>query len=155
MYLNFVNNKLIDGPRGLPNCYECISNFDCLEKNDPEALKDLSKYGLPGHKWLKGIELSDALRPEFYEKHDPNTIEYAIVNDVVYFKFKKITPNKQEILDRLRLERNQKLSSTDWTQLPDAEITKEEKEKYIKYRKALRNLPNQYIKYNRLEWPVL
>jgi hypothetical protein len=42
MYLNFVNNKLVDGPRGLPNCYECISNFDCLEKNDPEALKDLS-----------------------------------------------------------------------------------------------------------------
>jgi hypothetical protein len=155
MYLNFINNKLVDGPRSLPNCYECISNFDCLEKNDPEALKNLSKYGLPGHKWLKGIELSEALRPEFYEKHDPKDIEYAIVNDVAYFKFKKITPSKEEILTRLRADRNQKLSSTDWTQLPDAEISNEEKERYIKYRKALRNLPNEYLKYNRLEWPIL
>lgn len=155
MYLNFVDNKLIGGPRQLPNCYECISNFDCLERNDPEALKDLSKYGLPGHRWLKAIELSDALRPEFYEKHDPDTIEYAIVNDIVYFKFKKITPSKEEILTRLRKDRDEKLKSTDWTQLPDTEITSEEKEKYLKYRKILRNLPNEYVKFGRLEWPVL
>lgn len=155
MYLNFVNNKLVGGPCGLPNCYECISNFDCLEKNDPEALKDLSKYGLPNHKWLKAVELSEALRPELYEKHDPNSIDYFISNDVAYFKFKKITPSKQEILIKLRKDRNEKLASTDWTQLPDAEISHEEKQRYIKYRKALRNLPNDYLKYNKLEWPIL
>lgn len=155
MYLNFVDNKLIGGPRQLPNCYECISNFDCLEKNDPEALKDLSKYGLPGHKWLKAIEFNEPLRPEFYEKHDPEAINYAIVDDVVYFKFNKISLPKEDLLLRLRKERNEKLYSTDWTQLPDAEITNEEKQKYLKYRKALRDLPNEYLRSGRLEWPSL
>lgn len=155
MYINFVDNKLVNGPCQLPNCYECISNFNCLEQNDPEALKDLSKYGLPGHKWLKAVELSDPLRPEFYEKHDPNVIEFFIIKDVAYFKFKKITPTKEEILIKLRKDRDEKLALTDWTQLPDAEITIEEKQKYFKYRKALRNLPNEYLKFNKLEWPVL
>ena len=155
MYLNFVNDKVIGNPQGLPNCYECISNFDCLAENDPEALKDLTKYGLPGHKWLRVVEINSPLRSEFYESHDPNLFSYYIVDDVVYFKYDVVSLDSKILLARIREDRNKILASTDWTQLPDVEISDEEKQKYAIYRKKLRALPNEYLKSGRLEWPVL
>lgn len=38
------------------------------------------------------------------------------------------------------------LAATDWTQLPDVDLTRTDKETYRKYRKYLRNLPNLYEK---------
>ena len=82
MYLNFVNDQIVGKPQQLPNCYECISNFDCLEKNDLQALKDLSKYGLPGHKWLKVKDISDPINHILYEKYDSDFFSFKIIGDV-------------------------------------------------------------------------
>lgn len=43
----------------------------------------------------------------------------------------------------LRMKRDGKLQSTDWTQLPDAPISEQLKEAYKVYRQALRDLPEQ------------
>lgn len=48
-------------------------------------------------------------------------------------------------LQRLRLNRNKILLSTDWTQLPDSPFTSEQKHYYRKYREYLRNLPRDII----------
>jgi hypothetical protein len=51
--------------------------------------------------------------------------------------------------------RNQLLSSTDWTQLPDAPLTDEQKAAYGAYRQALRDLPN-HVNFPNLsadDWP--
>lgn len=40
--------------------------------------------------------------------------------------------------------RNNQLTVTDWTMLPDVEITKDRKDQYRKYRKFLRKLPRLY-----------
>jgi hypothetical protein len=51
--------------------------------------------------------------------------------------------------------RNQLLSSTDWTQLPDAPLSDEQKAAYGAYRQALRDLPN-HVNFPNLDaddWP--
>ena len=51
--------------------------------------------------------------------------------------------------------RNQLLSSTDWTQLPDAPLSDEQKAAYGAYRQALRDLPN-HVHFPNLDaddWP--
>jgi len=155
MYLNFINDQIIGKPRQLPNCYECISNFDCLEKNDPEALKDLAKYGLPGHKWLKTKDCSDAINHFFYEKYSDDIFSFKIIGDIVYIKYKIITFPKEDLINKLREERNKILADTDWTQLPDVNLPEHDRQRYLKYRQNLRNLPNKYLSSDQIEWPIL
>lgn len=155
MYLNFVNNQPKGKPQQLPNCYECISNFDCLEKNDPEALKDLKKYGLPDHKWLKIKDISDALDINLFESYNYEDFDFCIKEDLVYIKYKKILLSKEEIIQKIREQRNKILASTDWTQLLDVNLPEYDKLRYLQYRKALRDLPNKYKETLKLEWPVL
>lgn len=51
----------------------------------------------------------------------------------------KPQPTEQEMKDKVRSIRNQYLSSTDFTQLPDAPFTEEEKSQYTQYRQYLRD----------------
>ena len=44
-------------------------------------------------------------------------------------------------LNHIRLLRNEKLASTDWTQMPDAALTPEVKTAWATYRQALRDVP--------------
>jgi len=155
MYLNFVNDQIVGKPQPLPNCYECISNFDCLEKNDPQALKDLSKYGLPGHKWLKVKDTSDPINYLFYEKYNSDVFSFKIIGDVVYIKYQKITLSKEDSICKLREDRDKILASTDWTQLPDINLPEYDKLRYLKYRQNLRDLPNKYLASGQIEWPTL
>ena len=98
MYLNFVNDQVIGKPQQLPNCYECISNFDCLEKNDPEALKDLAKYGLPGHKWLKVLDCSDKIDELIYQKYNYEKFSFSIIENLVHLKYDIINLDKDQLL---------------------------------------------------------
>jgi hypothetical protein len=48
------------------------------------------------------------------------------------------------------------LQSTDWTQLPDAPLSAENKEKYRVFRQKVRDLPAKYndnTKLDEIEWP--
>jgi len=45
---------------------------------------------------------------------------------------------------QVRQERNRILSQTDWTQIPDAPLSEEQKDQYKRYRTALRDLPSIY-----------
>jgi len=155
MYLNFVNDQIVGKPQPLPNCYECISNFDCLEKNDPQALKDLSKYGLAGHKWLFVKDISEPVNHLFYEKLNFDLFSFKIIGDIVYIKYQKIKLLKEDLINKLREDRNKILASTDWTQLPDIKLPEYDRERYLKYRQSLRDLPNKYLLSGKIEWPTL
>ena len=50
----------------------------------------------------------------------------------------------EEALRLLREMRQNELSDTDWTQLPDASLTSSVKTKWQKYRAAMRDLPAAY-----------
>lgn len=47
-------------------------------------------------------------------------------------------------IDEIRFQRDILIAKTDWTQLPDAPLTDEQKAQYKAYRQALRDLPSDY-----------
>ncbi len=59
-------------------------------------------------------------------------------------------------LDDIRRIRNQKLAESDWTQLPDAPLTAEQKAEWAAYRQALRDVPQTMESKGSTapEWPV-
>lgn len=62
-------------------------------------------------------------------------------------------PTQEEKEQAIRNERNLRLTFTDWTQLPDAPLTAEQKAAYAKYRQALRDVPAQSGFPDAIEWP--
>ena len=54
----------------------------------------------------------------------------------------------------IRTERNQRLASTDWTQLPDVTLSDDAKQAYRTYRQALRDFPSSTTDPLNPDWPV-
>lgn len=54
----------------------------------------------------------------------------------------------------VRVRRNLLLSSSDWTQLPDAQLTQEKKQQYQEYRQQLRDLPQVSANPTFITWPT-
>lgn len=50
--------------------------------------------------------------------------------------------------------RNNLLASSDWTQLPDVDLTDEQKANWRQYRAALRAVPDQPTFPNQIAWPI-
>lgn len=62
--------------------------------------------------------------------------------------------NQEMFIQSVRRKRNSLLGASDWTQLPDAPLTDEQKQQWIEYRQALRDLPNQGVfDPNLIQWP--
>lgn len=55
----------------------------------------------------------------------------------------------------IRAQRNQFLCSTDFTQLPDFPATEAQRKEVLTYRKALRDIPEQFDDPSKLVWPEL
>jgi hypothetical protein len=53
----------------------------------------------------------------------------------------------------IRMERNSKLSASDWTQLPDSPFTTTQKQAWATYRQDLRDVTTQVDPFN-ITWPV-
>lgn len=67
---------------------------------------------------------------------------HKVVDGQVVYSPKVATP--QEVLARVREQRNARLSQSDWTQMPDSPLTAEQKSAWATYRQSLRDLPSQY-----------
>ena len=61
------------------------------------------------------------------------------------------------IKDIVRKERNDMLAATDWTQIPDVDLTDNEKASWGVYRQALREIMDNEVSFfdkDRLFWPT-
>lgn len=71
-----------------------------------------------------------------------NDNSYTIVESGNYYKVEKLPeptpPSEDELKVQVRAVRDSYLSATDYTQLPDAPFTSEEKAQYAGYRQYLR-----------------
>ncbi|WP_125782832.1 tail fiber assembly protein [Pseudoalteromonas rubra] len=56
-------------------------------------------------------------------------------------------------IQEIRIARNALLAKTDWTQMPDAPLSTEQREAYAIYRQALRDVPQSYGIQGTVEWP--
>jgi len=54
---------------------------------------------------------------------------------------------------QVRALRNQKLRDTDWTQIPDSPFAAQQRQQWVQYRQALRDVTNQQDPFN-IVWPV-
>lgn len=59
-----------------------------------------------------------------------------------------------EHLQLVRVERDKRLSATDWSVLPDSPLSDDKKNQYIEYRNALRDLPSQVKDVEEVNWPI-
>jgi hypothetical protein len=55
---------------------------------------------------------------------------------------------------KLRIDRNTKLKDTDWTQMQDAPLTDEQKQRWAVYRQDLRDLPVNTTNPLEPNWPT-
>lgn len=53
----------------------------------------------------------------------------------------------------VRNERDNKISQTDWTQMPDSPLPVDKKTEFAAYRQALRDIPQTFKKPDEVDWP--
>lgn len=62
-------------------------------------------------------------------------------------------PTDEVRLDKVRARRNMLLTACDWTQIPDAALSADDKTAWADYRQALRDLPSTFD-VNAPAWPI-
>jgi hypothetical protein len=71
--------------------------------------------------------------------------------------WEKTTIPELELMAKVRLERNNGLELSDWTQLPDSPLTEEKREEWAEFRQKLRDLPESIpsdaTEYANFIWP--
>ena len=65
----------------------------------------------------------------------------------------EIEANTESQWAKIRSQRDTLLAACDWTQLPDVPLDTEQKQAWVVYRQALRDVTSQADPYN-IEWPV-
>ena len=109
------------------------------------------------------------VKEQSYEVHPsmswidcPNDIRIGFFYDGKTFKSDEQTPEEifEIRMDQLRKIRNSLLNETDWTAIPDNDLSWLQKRKWRKYRKQLRNFPidaERQLKNNvycKIVWPT-
>ena len=62
---------------------------------------------------------------------------------------------EQQKRDQIKYQRDLYLQQCDWTQLPDAVLTIEEKAAWQNYRQALRDIPQTFNSPDEVVWPAM
>jgi len=62
-------------------------------------------------------------------------------------------PTRAKLLTGILAERNQRLTASDWTQMPDTPLTNDQRAAWVSYRQALRAFP-ETCDLDDLVWPV-
>lgn len=62
-------------------------------------------------------------------------------------------PTGEQLMVALRQRRNRLLSACDHTQMPDVNLTTEQREEWRQYRQALRDLPETVADLTAIDWP--
>lgn len=147
-YCLVQNGTIVDGPRALPQSTANASNLPLLSQ---EQLKSLG--------WLPYREVRE---PAANQAPNGNTVE-VLEDEVVYTQlYRDLTQEEidaaaaQPVIDywsSVRYQRNQKLTESDWTQLPDSPLTDAQKLNWRTYRQALRDVTNQTDPAN-IAWPL-
>ena len=129
-------------PQVLPNRIRLSTG---LTKTDRSTFteKDLVDAGYTGP-----YEKPDDIVRGFFEKVEWNSESLS---------WEKTTIPELELMAKVRVERNNGLELSDWTQLPDSPLTEEKKAEWAEFRQKLRdlpeNIPSDPTKYSNFIWP--
>ena len=96
------------------------------------------KIASRGRKGLAGLHDD---HPALVDEETGEEIEPALTKNYTVEKEDITAELEAQKWDKMRAERNAKLTACDWTQMPDAPLTDLQKEEWATYRQALRDLP--------------
>ena len=137
-YAELHNLEIVQIHAKLPTAWKNLSYPNALSALE---LSDMSWSGNEGYAFYPYIEVIPDSN-EFYR--------LSAVVDVVDVEAKIVTGTRtaQPISDEdawaiVRAMRNNELTATDWTQLPDSPLTPEKKAEWAVYRQALRDVTTQ------------
>lgn len=74
--------------------------------------------------------------------------------DHVEYQIQDIVVPDEEVAGHARVKRNLALTQSDWTQLPDAQLTELQSQAWKNYRQELRDLPDQLGFPRSITWPI-
>lgn len=161
--INYDNDTytIKEGPMSLPFVFKNTSNFNLIERSDPSLLKNLSWAGSPDLGFWQAVyedkpKLSEyQILKEFYSVNEIDKT-VAVSYGIVDLPKEEIERKKSSKLEKIRAIRNLYLKNTDFTQLPDAPLSKESQQEFRVFRQQLRdlvNLGNESVE--NLVWPVI
>ncbi|NDB56120.1 hypothetical protein EB169_09870 [archaeon] len=157
--LNNGNPLILSGPEPLPSIYGEVSNFNLIADNDPGLLKDMSWINQPDLAFWQAVyaekpELSFSQKlSEAYTVNAGSEVVDVSYN-VVNLSDAEIEAKKNEWLFRAREIRDVYLRETDFTQLPDAPISEENKQEFTAFRVELRGMFDDFSESNTgVSWP--
>lgn len=142
-------NKIVEEYDNVPECWRNVSNFNTLQ----DDFKTMRSFG-----WFPvyTIDLGeiDPYTQEYSEwsmSWDEENLRYVRTRKINARAF-PIDPNAEKAEQRnsfmrsLRAKRNELISQSDWTQLPDVITlqTEELRNGWLTYRTSLRDLPTYY-----------
>ena len=149
-YAEINNDQIIKVHSSLPGGWKNISGLNTL--SDLE-LSDLTWSGNTGWKFYPVTEED---KPTVdYRFYIVSTIQYTIDENTksVLGSYTTTPVSTETAWEVIRKERTIKLYYCDWTQLPDAPLTEQQKTDWTTYRQALRDITNQADPFN-ISWPT-
>lgn len=139
MYAKFINNDLIEIA---PKNKGAVSNYD----------KAVNLLTADGYLPVVVIEEPTAEKPLVkYREINGQIEQYAEIAPIPAVP--ELTEEQQKM--QVRAQRNSLLTLCDWTQLPDAPLTAEQKQEWAEYRQALRDIPEQAGFPDAVVWPTM
>lgn len=63
-------------------------------------------------------------------------------------------PTNDQKMAFVRYQRDELIADTDWTQVPDAQLSESKRIEFAEYRQALRDIPQAYSNPDDVVWPV-
>jgi hypothetical protein len=149
-YAEIYNDTVLQVYSELPKAWKNISGFNALSNLE---LSNLDWSGTLGYKFYV---YSEAAKPnvdtDLYHINGPiRSIAHS--EKKVYGTWSTSPVLESEAWSVIRTERTQRLYACDWTQLPDAPLTTQQKADWATYRQALRDITNQPDPFN-LTWPT-
>lgn len=145
-YVLIKNDKLIDGPRLLPQNWNNISGFNLLPEDKILSMGWRRYRFVP----FEGDMVRKVIIESRSEITNTEYIEYQQVREKTQ---EEINNEVQSLWPGIRERRNQLLAESDWTQLYDSPLSVEKKTEWATYRQDLRDLSKDFPNPQSLVWP--
>jgi len=147
IYALVKNGNIIEGPRSLPENWENISRLDLLPN---ETLLELGWYPVI----TDTIPIHSVSTQYLVTRYVVEEICVKETFDVVDFTPAELAESAQSAWLQLRLERDQFLAESDWTELPSVKANRsaEWAAEWDTYRQALRDITDN-TSIDKVVWP--
>lgn len=138
-YCNIVDNQIVTVPRPLP---EYLTPETAVDNSWYPAVFLNMPHQVHSNSLTQLVEMKTRLNGTIVE------CWYEVVNKTD----DQIELTRTLLLSSIREERNKKLLYSDWTQLPNAQLTESKKLDWETYRQLLRDFPNT-VNLENIIWP--